>query len=76
MPLDNPQIDPVLAAELLIRRLCRPIASVPGNCVAVAETETPFGGDDWFWTDETPRCWNSWRVPRSGSAIAGTARAS
>jgi len=55
MPLDNPQIDPVLAAELLIRRLCRPIASVPGNCVAVAETETPFGGDDWFWTDDNAK---------------------
>jgi hypothetical protein len=48
-------IDPVAAAEFIIQRLYRPLSFGDADCQAVAETEHPFAGDDWFWTDDNAK---------------------
>ncbi|HEX3952478.1 MAG TPA: hypothetical protein VHW90_02825 [Stellaceae bacterium] len=48
-------IDPVAAAEYIARRLYRPLRFADAEYQAVAETEYPFGGDDWFWTDDNAK---------------------
>lgn len=50
-----PPIDPVSAAEFIVRRLYRPLRFGEVDCLAVAETEHPFGGDTWFWTDDNAK---------------------
>jgi hypothetical protein len=48
-------VDRSAAAEFIIRRLCRPVSLGAGNCRAAAETEHPFAGDAWFWTDDNAK---------------------
>ncbi len=48
-------IDPVAAAEFIIRRLYRPLSFGEADYLAVAETEHPFAGDSWFWTDDNAK---------------------
>ncbi|HLY46406.1 MAG TPA: hypothetical protein VKQ73_12555 [Stellaceae bacterium] len=48
-------IDPVAAAEFIVRRLYRPLRFADAACFAAAETEHPFAGDTWFWTDDNAK---------------------
>src|SRR5712691_6193982 len=48
-------IDPVAAAEFIVQRLYRKLSFGDSDCRAVAETEYPFGGDDWYWTDDNAK---------------------
>jgi hypothetical protein len=44
------------AAKFLVRRMYRPIDLRDGErFYAVAETEHPFAGDTWFWTDDNAK---------------------
>lgn len=48
--------DAVSAAKFLVRHMYRPIGlATDAGCFAVAETEYPFGGDTWFWTDDNAK---------------------
>ncbi len=38
-----------------MRRLYRPLHFGAADCRAIAETEHPFGGDTWFWTDDNAK---------------------
>jgi hypothetical protein len=53
--MKSPLVDPVMAAEFIIRRLYRPLSFGAAHCMAVAETEFPFAGDNWFWTDDNAK---------------------
>src|SRR5260370_37208686 len=48
-------IDPFAAAEFIVQRLYRKLSFGDSDCRAVAETEYPFGGDDWYWTDDNAK---------------------
>ncbi len=48
-------IDPVAAAEFIVRRLVRPLRFSDADYLAIAETEHPFGDDDWYWTDDNAK---------------------
>ncbi|MGE5268089.1 MAG: hypothetical protein ACM3JG_00310 [Thiohalocapsa sp.] len=48
-------IEPVAAARFIIERLYRPLRFGTASCNAVAETEHPFAGDDWYWTDDNAK---------------------
>ena len=48
-------IDPAAAAEFIIRRLYRPLSPGDNDHLAVVETEHPFAGDNWFWTDDNAK---------------------
>jgi hypothetical protein len=48
--------DALSAAEFIIRRMYRPIElATDAQFCAVAETEHPFAGDVWFWTDDNAK---------------------
>jgi hypothetical protein len=53
--MTSPLVDPVAAAEFIIRRLYRPLSFGADHYMAVAETEYPFAGDNWFWTDDSAK---------------------
>ena len=48
-------IDPVAAAEFILRRLYRRLPVGGAEYFAVGETEHPFAGDDWCWTDDNAK---------------------
>src|SRR5215208_8348246 len=48
-------VDRVAAAEFIVRRLYQRLNFGTSTCMAAAETEHPFGGDRWFWTDDNAK---------------------
>jgi hypothetical protein len=49
-------INAAAAAEFLVRHLYRPIdLATDKRFFSVTETEQPFGGDNWFWTDDNAK---------------------
>ena len=51
-------------ADFLIARLLRRVSDLPGITIkAMAETEHPFGGDDWYWADDNAKILELLSVP-------------
>jgi hypothetical protein len=53
--MKHQSIDAVAAAEFIVKRLYRPLSFGNADYLAAAETEHPFGGDNWFWTDDNAK---------------------
>jgi hypothetical protein len=68
-------IDAQSAAEFLVRRMYRPIdLAIDTRLFAVAETEHPFAGDTWFWTDDNGKVLEFLARPELGRKYAQEAK--
>jgi hypothetical protein len=64
-------MDALSAAEFLVRCMYRPIdLTTDARFFAVAETEHPFGGDAWFWTDDNAKVLEFLTRPELGPRYA------
>lgn len=62
--MDDRLLAPKPFADFLIARLLRRISDLPSISIkAMAETEHPFGGDDWYWADDNAKILELLSVP-------------
>jgi hypothetical protein len=49
------QVDPIPFANFIVARMLKGLPNFPGVSRAVAETEIPIEGDDWYWADDNAK---------------------